>query len=145
MGGRLRGVFGCTGATAPRVRRPPPARSVRVHATPSADPPGYPLEYPGLAWAGAATFAYSFAAVVVFNDAALPAVLRDLIFAVFRDHQTVANLGLGAVLIHVGYLVFAVGLSRKRGYDARASAWWAVTCFIFGFLSVKMLLDKDSA
>jgi len=91
-----------------------------------------------------AAFAYTFAAVVVFNDAALPGTLRDLVFGIFRDHQTVANLGLGAVAIHVGYVAFALNLSRKRGYDAKASAWWAVTCFLFGFLSVKLLLDKES-
>ena len=81
--------------------------------------------------------------MLVFNDMALPETLRDFIYSIFRDHQTISNLGLGAVAVHVGYVSFALNLSRKRGYDAKASAWWASTCFIFGFLSVKMLLDKQ--
>jgi hypothetical protein len=125
------------------VTRALPDRRTRVSATPTVDPPGYPLEAPGAAWAVSAACAYTFAAVVVFNDVALPSPLRDLIFGVFRDHQTIVKLGLGALTLHVGYLVFALGLSRKRGYDVRASAWWAVTCFYFGTLSFKMLLDKE--
>ena len=140
---RLRGFFGCTGALAPCASKALPHRSALVHATPSVDSPGYPLEYPGPFWTAAAAFAYTFLAVLVFNDAALPETLTNFIFSIFKDHQTISNLGLGAVAVHVGYVIFALNLSRKRGYDAKASAWWASTCFFFGGLSLKMLLDKE--
>lgn len=117
--------------------------AVRLLSGTASSSPGYPLESPGLAWGGAAAFAYSFYATMVFNDQIFPDLLRSLIFAVFRSHQNIVNFGLGAVAIHVAYVFFVVNLSQKRGYDAKATAWWAWISFVFGFLGVKMVLDKE--
>lgn len=107
--------------------------------------PGYPLESPGLVWGSAAAFAYSFGAVMLFDDSLFPQPLQDIIHAIFRSHDNIVILATIAVSIHVAYVIFAIGLSQKRGYDAKATAWWAVQCFVFGFLGVNMLIKKESS
>lgn len=104
---------------------------------------GYPLESPPLAWKGLAFAAYTMSALIAFRPEVLPAQLMSFVYAVFRDNDTIIKLGIGAVAIHVGYAIFVATSAQKRQYDAKATAWWAAMSFTFGFLGVKMFLDKE--
>lgn len=106
--------------------------------------PGYPLQSVGLEWGAIAAFAYSFSALMVFADDVFPQQLQDIIYSIFKSHDNIVYFGLFAITIHVGYVIFAINLSRRRGYNAKATAWWASQCFIFGFLGVNLLLKKQN-
>ena len=105
--------------------------------------PGYPLESPGITWNGAVLVAYALVAALVFAEQSIPEQLRTIIYAVFTNHTNIVNFGLGAAAIHAVYVAVVLSVSSKRGYDAKATAWWAFSAFVFGFLGLKMFLDKQ--
>ena len=79
---------------------------------------------------------------MLFADSLFPQPLYDIIYSVFRNRDNIFRFAAFAVAIHVAYVIWAVQLSQKRGYDVKATTWWAAQCFIFGFLGVNMLQDK---
>ena len=106
--------------------------------------PGYPLESPSFAWKSLAISAYTMSALIGFRPEVLPQPFMNAVYALFRDHDTITKFGIGAVAIHVGYAIFVAISANRRNYDARATAWWAAMSFAFGFLGVKLFLDKDT-
>lgn len=105
--------------------------------------PGYPLQTPSNSWKLLAITAYVLSALIAFKEDVLPKPFMAAIFSVFRDHDTIVKLGIGAVAIHVGYALYVAIEARNRRYDAKAVAWWSTMSFAFGFLGVKMFLDKE--
>lgn len=98
---------------------------------------------PDVPWLAAAAFAYTFLAVAASNDRLLPDQLRTLLLTLFRSQSNLVALALVALAIHICYAGFVVVLAKKRGYNAKATSWWAAVSFIFGFLGVKMVLEKE--
>lgn len=105
--------------------------------------PGYPLESPALPWKALAISAYTMTGLIVFKDDVLPQRFMTFVHSIVGDHGVLFNFMLGAVAIHVGYAAYVALTARQRKYDAQATAWWAAMSFAFGFLGVKMFLDKE--
>ena len=106
--------------------------------------PGYPLQTPSNSWKLLAITAYILSALIAFKEEVLPKPFMAAVFSIFRDHETIIKLGIGAVTIHVGYALYVAVEAKGRNYDAKAIAWWSTMSFAFGFLGVKMFLDKES-
>lgn len=104
---------------------------------------GYPLETPPLYWQMAAVGAYTITGLTAFKPEILPTAYMAFIHAIFKDQNTIIKFGIGAAAIHVGYAVYVSLAAQRRKYDAKATAWWAFMSFAFGFLGVKMFLDKE--
>ena len=107
--------------------------------------PGYPLQTPSNFWKLLAISAYVFSGLIAFKEEVLPKPFMGAVYSIFRDHDTIVKLGIGAVAIHVGYALYVANEARGRKYDAKATAWWSAMSFAFGFIGVKMFLDKEAS